>query len=153
MNTSFQYRGFPFFLNHHFNFFLRLLNHLLDSCRMDTSIHNQLLQRNSSYFPSDRIKRRKDHCLRRIIYDKIHTCQCLKRSDVTPFTSDNSSFHLIIGELYHGNRRLCHMVGSTSLNGCYHIFPGFLVRFLFGPALHILDHHGRFMFYVIFYNF
>ena len=36
-------RCFPFFAHHSFDFFCSFLNHLLDACRMDSSIHDQFL--------------------------------------------------------------------------------------------------------------
>ena len=96
MYANLESCGFSLFLDHYFDFLLRLLYHLFDSGRMNTSVHNQLLQRNSRYLTTNRIKSGQDYCFRCIIYDQIYTCHGLKGTDVTSLTSDDTSLHFVI---------------------------------------------------------
>ena len=96
MYANLESCGFSLFLDHYFDFLLRLLYHLFDSGGMNTSIHDQLLQRNSRYLTSDRIKSGQNNCLRCIINDQVYTRHGLKGTDVTSLTSDDTSLHLII---------------------------------------------------------
>ena len=43
-------------LDHHFHFFLSLLHHLLDPGRVDTPVHNQLLQSNPGHLSADGVE-------------------------------------------------------------------------------------------------
>ena len=56
MHSYFQKCRLTFLLDHYLHFFLRLLNSLFDSGRMNTAINDQLLQRNSGYLTTNRIK-------------------------------------------------------------------------------------------------
>ena len=56
VNAHFQSRCLSLFSNHGIYFFLRLFYHLLNSCRMNTSVNNQFLQRDPCDLSSDRIK-------------------------------------------------------------------------------------------------
>ena len=153
MHTNFQQRGFPFLLDHHFDFLLGLFHHLFDSGGMNPSIHNQLFKRNSCDFSSDRIEGRQNYRFRSIVDNQIHTGQRFQRSDIAALTSNDSSLHLIVGKLDNGYGSLRHMVSRTSLNGGNHILSGLLVRLFFCAGFHILNHNGRFMLYFIFNNF
>ena len=58
VNTNLKCCSFTFFTNKVFNLFRSFFNHLLDSCRMNTSIHDKLFQSNTCNFSSYRIKSR-----------------------------------------------------------------------------------------------
>ncbi len=153
VHSDFEQCRFTLFFDHDLYFFLRFFNHFLDSCRMDSSVHDQFLKCNTCNLTSDRIKTGKDHCFRRIINNQIHTCHRLQRADIAAFPTDDTSLHLIARKLHNGNRRFGYMVCRTTLNGVNHIFLCLLVRFFFRPALHFLDQHGCLMLYFVFNNF
>ena len=153
MYTNLQCSSFSLFLHHHFYFFLRLLYHLFDSGRMNTSVHNQFFQRNSCNFTTNRVKTGQNNCLRRIIDNQVYTRHCFQCTDISSFPSDDSSFHFIVWKLYNGNSCFRNMVCCTSLNCGYNILLCLFVCFLFGPTFHFFNHHGRFMLYFIFNNF
>ena len=136
-----------------FHFFLGFLYHLFNSCRMDTSIHDQFLKSHSGDLSPDRIKCGEYHCLRCIINDQIHTGKCLKCTDVTAFTTDDPSLHFITWKLYHRNRCLGNMIHCTFLNGIDYIFPGFLIGIFLGSVLKLFIESCNIHLYVIFYRF
>ena len=99
MNANVHSCILTIFTNLRFYFFLSFLNHLFDSGRMDTSIYDQFLKSYPRNLTTNRIKGRQYNCFRCIINNKIYTCKCLKGTDITPFTTDNSSLHLIAWKL------------------------------------------------------
>ena len=126
MNTYFKSGILSFFTDHGFYFPLCLFYHLLDTGRMNSSVHDQFFKCNSCHLTTNRIKSGKNDCFRSIINNQIHTRQGLKCTDVTAFTSDDSSFHLIAGQLNYGNSCLRHMIYRTLLNCSHNILFRFL---------------------------
>ena len=153
MDAYFQKSCLSFFAHHGLYFFLCFFYHFLNSGRVNSAVHDQTFQSDSCHFSSDRFKSGKYDCLRRIINNKLYACQCLEGTDITSFTSDNTSLHLIVGELHHGNCCLCHMIGSTALNGRYNIIFGLLVSFLPGFCFQILNQFSSVMFYIFLNGF
>ena len=116
MHAYLKRGGLSLLLNHDLHFFLRLLHHLLDPGGMDASIYDQLFQRDPGHLPADGVESRQDHRFRRIVDDQIDAGHGLQGADVAPLPSDDPSLHLIVWQLYDGNRGLRDMVCSTSLD-------------------------------------
>ena len=131
-------------------FFLCLLHHLFDSSRMDTSIYDQFLKCHTGNLTTDWIKCRQYNCFRCIVNNKIYTCESFQRTDITAFTTDDPSLHLITWKLYHRNSSLRYMIHCTLLNGIDHIFFGFLSCFFLGSAFQFSVKSGYIHFYIIF---
>ena len=153
MYTDLKGGRFALLFDHDFDFLLRLLDHLFDSGRVNTPVHNELFKCDPCNLSSDRIKAGENNRFGRIVNDQIYARHRLKSSDISSLSADDPAFHLIIGKLYHRNSGLRHMVSRAFLNGSNHIFLGLLVRFLFRPALHLLDQDSSFVFHFIFNNF
>ena len=77
MDSNFERSGLTVLTHVRLHFALCFLHHLLDSCRMNTSIHNQAFQSNPCHLTADRIKTRKNNCLRGIIDDQLYASQGL----------------------------------------------------------------------------
>ena len=56
VDAHIESRLFAGFLDDRVDFALRLVDHLFDPCRMDASVHDELLERESGDLSSDRIK-------------------------------------------------------------------------------------------------
>ena len=153
VNTYFQSSVLPLFPNHGFYFFLCFLHHFFNTSRMNTTIHDQFFKSNSCHFTADRIKSGQNNSLRCIVNDQIYTGQCFQCTDISSFTTDDSSFHLIAWKLYNGNGRFCHMVNRTFLNGCYHIFFCFLCSIFFCFAFQFFVKFCSINFHFIFNRF
>ena len=106
--------------------FLNLGNHFLDACRMDSSIHDKLMQSESRHFPADRIESREKDSVRRVVNDNLHSGRGLKGPDVTSLTSDDTSLDLVIlnRECRHGI--LDGGLGGSPLDGVDHDSLGLL---------------------------
>ena len=140
--ARFKRRLLARFLDALVNLALRLLDHLLDARRMDAPIRHELLQCDASHFAAHRVETRKDDSLGRIVDDKVDSCQRLKRADVAPLASDDATFHLIVRQRDHRNRRLRHLIGSTALDGERDDVARTLVRLILRLLLVILDHQS-----------
>ena len=153
MYTYFQCSRFPFLFNHYFHFSLRFLHHLFNSCRMNTSIHNQFFKRNPSHFTTNWIKTGQNNRFRRIVNNKVNPSHCLEGSNIPALSTDNSSFHFVIRKLYHRYCRLGNMIRRTFLYRGNHILLRFLICFFLRSAFHFFNHYSRFVFHFIFNNF
>ena len=119
---------------------------------MDTSIYNELFQCNSGNLTPYRIKAGKHNRFRCVIHNQFYTCQLLQRTDISAFTSDDPSFHFIIGKLNHRNRGFSHLICGTSLNCIYNIVSRNFFRFLFCLIIILPDHHRCIMLDVLLYR-
>ena len=153
VNANLQGRRFTFFTNHSLDFFLSLLDHFFDSCRMDSAIYDQFFQCDTRHFSADWIKSGQDNCFRCIINDQIHTRKCLQCTDISSFSTNDSSLHLVIWKLYYRNRRLSHMICRTFLNCCDYILLRFLASLFFCLTFHFLDHFRGIKFHIFFNSF
>ncbi len=70
--------------------------HLLDTCRVDSSVLNELMQTQSGYLAADGIECAQGDALRRIIYYDLHTCGSFEGADVSSFATDDAAFHLVV---------------------------------------------------------
>ena len=147
--TNFQCCSLSFFSDHCFYFSLCFFHHLLNSCRMDTTIYDQSFQSNSCDFTTNWVKSGQYNRFRCIINNQFNTCQRLKGTDITSLTSDNSSFHFIAWKLYNRNCCLSYMICCTTLNGTDNIFFCFLVSIRFCLCLQVFDHLSCIMLHII----
>ena len=153
VHADFQGRCLALFLDLRFHFALGLSDHLFDPGGMDSSVHDQFLKSDPRNLAADGIKSGNNDSFRRIVDNKIYTCHCLERADISALTSDDSPLHLITGKLHDRDRRLGNMVCCTALDRADHIFLGSLVGFFLGLRLDLLDHDGGIMSYIVFNNF
>ena len=82
--------------------------------------------------------------------DQINTCQCFKSTNVTSFTSDDSTLHLITWKLYNRNCSLCDMVYCTFLDCIYHVFLCLLTGVFFRAALKLFVESCHVYFDIVF---
>ncbi len=83
---------------------------------MDAPVLDQFFNTDPGDFPSDGVKARQDHGLRRVVDDEVHTCKLLDRADVTAFTADNPTLHLFVGQGDDGDSRFRHIVAGIALD-------------------------------------
>ena len=74
---------------------LDLLDHLLDPCRMDSSVLHESDQRQPGNLSSHRIEPREDDRFRRIIHNHLDAGNRLKRANIATFASDDAALHLV----------------------------------------------------------
>ena len=92
---------FTSFFYPHIDFTFSFVDHFFNAGWMNTTILYQLFQRNTGNLTTYRIKARKYYCLWRIINDEINTSKRFKGADITSFTTDNTSLHLVIWQCHY----------------------------------------------------
>ena len=116
VNTGLEYGTLTRLLNSVINVAASLFNHLLDSCGMDSSVGYELFKSKSCDLTSYGIESGYGYNVGRIVDYKLNTREILNSSDVSSLTSDNSSLHLVAGNLNYGYSDLAYVVCRTSLN-------------------------------------
>ena len=95
---------------------LYLRNHLLDTCGVDTTVGNQLMQSQSSDLAAYGIEARQDDCLGRIINDDLDARCSLQGADVTTLATDDTTLHLVAIDVENSHRVLDCGLGCHALN-------------------------------------
>ena len=80
---------FIFYLFTYFGYYF------FDTCRVDTSVGYQLMQCQASYFAANGVECRKYDSFRGIVYYDFYTGSGFKGTDVTSFTSDDTSLDFV----------------------------------------------------------
>ena len=94
-----------------------LLDHLLNSRGMDPSVADKLLERDARDLAANGVKAGNCNNIRRVINDEIDTGEGLDGSDVSALSTDDSTLHILIGELNCRNGNFADVVSSTTLDG------------------------------------
>ena len=91
---------------------------------MNTTVTYQLVESQTTGLTTHRIKTRDDDSLRRIINDNFHTGGCLKRTDVSTLTTNDTAFYLIIVDMEYWHTVFYCCLSSHTLNGLDNNFLG-----------------------------
>src|SRR5574344_461000 len=122
MNTEVYSRTFTCFDDFVPQLFFHFGHNLFNTRRMDTSIADKLMESQTASFTTDRIKRRNNDSLWSIIYNDFNATGSFKCTDITTFTSDDTSFHFVVIDMEYRNSILYGSFCCHSLNGLYHNF-------------------------------
>ena len=76
--------------------FLYLCNNLLNACRVNTPVCNELVESKTTNLTTDRVEARDYDSFRSIIDYDFNATGSFKSADVTTFTTDDTTFNLII---------------------------------------------------------
>ncbi len=126
VNADFKRRLLTHFPDIVINLTAGFFNHFFNARRVNTAILNEFIKSDSCRLPSDRIKSGKNDCFRCVINNQVNTCKRFKRTNVTPFTADDTSFHLIIRKIDDRYRRFGNMIslhsGAKQATECFSPF-------------------------------
>ena len=103
VNVCLKYSTFTLLLNLVFNLTSCLVNHFLNPCRMNTTVRYEFFKCNSCNLASYLVKAWKCDCLRSVVNYEVNTCKCFKCTDITSFTSDYTTLHLVVRKCYNWN--------------------------------------------------
>ena len=123
---------------------LGLAHHLLDAPRVDPTVRDQAIQRETRELPTDRVVARDDHRFRRVVDDQVHTRGRLDGANVAPLTPDDAPLHVVVRELNHGDRAIGDELAGQPLDGDRHDLLRPAIRFFAGLAFDLPDVPGRF---------
>jgi hypothetical protein len=99
---------------------LRLVVHLLDPRRVDTTVLDQLLEGELRDLAPDAVERGQHDCVRRVVDDDVDTGHVLEGANVPAFPSDDPALQVVAGELDDRHRRLCRVAGGDPLERIGH---------------------------------
>ena len=94
-------RLLTFFFDDFGNIFFGLDHHLLNFCRMNPAVQNQIFQRHFGDLSANRIKRRQRDRAGRIVNNHFHAGGFFKGPDIAAFLADNFTFDIIGGDFHH----------------------------------------------------
>ncbi|MBT9163441.1 MAG: hypothetical protein DDT24_00348 [Chloroflexi bacterium] len=100
-NPRLKCNPLPFSLNIGLYLLLCLLYHFLDATGVDSTIPNELFQRNPGNLAPHWVKARETHRLGGIINDEVSPGSRLQRPYVASLPTDKPAFHLITGKGYY----------------------------------------------------
>ena len=95
MNTEVDNGTFTGFHHFVFNLLSHFRNYFFNTCRVNTSVLYQLVQSQTSYFTTNRIKAGQHDCFRRIVNHDLDTGCRFQRPDVTAFATDDTAFDFV----------------------------------------------------------
>ena len=78
------------------DFFLRLVDDLLDPSRMNPSVGDKFLERETRHFAPHRIEAGDDDRVRRVVDDDVDSGRQLERANVSALAADDSPLHLVV---------------------------------------------------------
>ena len=76
---------------------------------MDTSVRDELLERDLGHLAADRVEPRDDHRFGGIVDDELHAGLLLERADVPAFLADDLALDVVRRDLHGRRRELGHM--------------------------------------------
>ena len=74
---------------------LGLVEHLLDTCGVDASVGDEVLEGYPANLPAHRVKAREHDRLRRVIDNHVDTGELLELADVATLTTDDAALYVI----------------------------------------------------------
>ena len=151
MNTSIKGCLLTGFLNTLLHLTAGLFNHFLDSCWMNTAIGNKLFQCDTCHLTANWIKTGKDNSLWGVINNQVNTSHGFKSANIATLTANDTALHFIVWQSNNGNRSLCHMISSTTLNCQRNDISCLLFSLILGLLLIFLNHYGLFMLQLFFH--
>ena len=93
-----------------------LLNHLLNSCGMDTAVADKLLKSDACDLTSNRVKARNGNNVGCVVNNKLNAGKILDGTDISTLTTDDSTLHLVTGDLNNRDCDLADMICGEALN-------------------------------------
>ena len=153
MDTEVNSGTFTGFDDFFFNLFAYFGYYLFNTCRVDTSVGYQLVQSQTGYLTTYGVKCRKNDCFRSVIYYDFYTCSSFQCTDITSFTTDNTSFDFVRFNVEYGYRVLNGCFRSYPLNRLYHNAFCFFTGCQLGIVHDIIDVGLRLCFGLFFQRF
>ena len=107
MDTKVDSGSFAHFHNLVFHLFGHFRYHLFDTRRVNSSVLNELVKRKARYLTAHRVEGGKGDCFRSVIHHNLHTRSRFQRTDITSFTTDDTTFDFVILDMEDRNGALC----------------------------------------------
>jgi hypothetical protein len=99
------------------HFLARLRDDLLNAARVNPSVSDQLLKRQSSDLAAHGVEPGHDHRVGRVVDDHVHAGGQLERADVAPLAPDDAPLHFIVRQGDGGDGDFRRVIGRDALHG------------------------------------
>src|SRR2546421_2036003 len=106
---------------------------------MDTTVLQELLQREACDLAADAVETGEDHRAGRVVDDEVDPGQALEHPYVSPLPADDPALQVVRVELHHGDRGLGRMAARDPLHDRREDAPGAPVGVAAGLLLHLAD--------------
>ena len=83
--------------------FLNLSYHFLDACGVDTAVSNELMECQTASLTANGVEGRDNDGLGSIVNNDFHTTGSFQSTNVTSFTSDDASLHIVVVNVEHAD--------------------------------------------------
>src|SRR5690606_25363829 len=114
MNTKDNSCSFSNFKNFLFNLFASFFNNLFNTSGVYSTVGYKLVQRKTCNFSSNWVKSRKNNSVRRNVHNYIINCRSIMNTNISNFTTNNSSLNLNTYNMKHQNRIFGYMFRSST---------------------------------------
>ena len=122
--------------------FFDLRHDFLDAGRVDATVADELVERQTADFAANRVERRDNDGLGRIIDDEFHTAGGLQSANVATFTTDDATFDVVVVEVEHRHAVLDGRFRRHALNRLNHDFLSLCVGIEFRLVNNFVDVTG-----------
>ena len=112
---------------------------LLDACRMDPPVPDELLERHPRRLAPHGVEAREHHGLGRIVDDQVDAGRRLERADVPSLAADDAALHVLAGKGEHRDGRLRRLLGRDPLDRDRHDLASALLALLASTLLDLAD--------------
>src|SRR5215211_8346223 len=89
---------------------------LLDACRVDAPVLQELLERHPRDLAADAVEAREDHRVGRVVDDEVDAREVLEGADVAALAADDAALHVVGRELHDRDRGLGRVAGGEPLH-------------------------------------
>ena len=97
VDSRIQNSALTFALDNAINLGSCLIDHFLNSCGVDSAIHNQLFQCDPSHLAANGIEAGKSDCFGGIVDNKVDTCGSFQCADISSLAADDAAFISSLG--------------------------------------------------------
>ena len=149
VNVGLQNRTLTVLLDFVFDFTLCFFYRFLDACRMDSSVLNQALQSGAGNLTFNGIVAGQGDCFRCVVDNQVNAGQRFQCADVSPFTTDDASLHLIVWQRNDRYGHFTHIIGRTFLDSSCDDFSCFLVGFILELLFIEVDFNRLFVYQLV----
>ena len=118
---------------------LHLLHNLLNTCRMDTTVSNKLVEGKTANLAANRVKGTDDDSFRSVVNYDFHSCGSLQCTYITSLATDNASLNLIVVNVEHTDTVLYGSLCCHALYGLYDNLAGVGVGIELGLVHDLVD--------------
>src|SRR5437588_4335634 len=112
---------------------------------MYPAILDQLREGQACGFSPDVVERADDDDSRRVVYDHVHTGEFLKRADIAAFAADDSSFHVVAGDIDRADGCVRRVLGGVAMDARRQDLTSLLFTRGADGSLVLLDPTGYFV--------